>query len=265
MATSGLLKTYFSYLIFETSPNYKLLLATFLVIFAVYSINKLTDSEEDAINAPDRVKFIAKRKKTLLYLSAFSYIFAIILGFFESFWIMLVLLFPLCAGIGYSISLSPKIPKLKDIFAVKSLIVALSWSIGATFLPVIGSNGISNTLTILMFYFFFTKSFINTILFDVRDIKGDRLSGVKTIPVGIGKNMTKKLLLTINSTLIILILVMILSGLINSFFFILIFCLFYGYWYIFYFCNSNRINGRLLDILVDGEWFFVFILCILIN
>lgn len=265
MATCGLLKTYFSYLMFGTSPDYKLLLATFLVIFAVYCINKLTDTEEDAINVPERVNFIAGKKEVLIYLSVFSYIFAIILGFSESFWIMLVLLFPLCAGIGYSISVSPKIPKLKDIFAVKSLIVALSWSIGATFLPVIGSKGISSIFIVLIFYFFFTKSFINTVLFDVRDIKGDKLSGVKTIPVGIGKEMTKKLLLIINSTLITLILLMIIFGLVNRFILILIFCIFYGYWYIFYFCNSKRIHGRLLDILVDGEWFFVFILCILID
>lgn len=41
-------------------------------------------------------------------------------------------------------------------------------------------------MLLYIFFFFFIKSFVNTILFDVRDVKGDAENHVKTIPVFIG-------------------------------------------------------------------------------
>jgi len=259
------LATYFSFLLFNIELNSKLLLAAFFVTFTVYNLNKLTDKEEDSVNLPERGDYVQGNERLLLLLSIFSYFIALLLGFLVNFLTMPVLLFPFIVGIFYSMRIHPKLPRLKDIVGVKSSIVATSWAVITTFIPAICSQNAS-TIVPLIFYFFFIKLFVNTILFDVRDIDGDKKSGVKTIPVTIGRSKTKKLLLAIHSSLMAWLAISVLLGLFSRYLPVLIFCIVYGYWYINHFCNKNeKIRGFSLDLLVDGEWLFVAALCFVVD
>lgn len=258
MSINGFLKAYYSFLLYGILIKWDLLLATFLSVFAVYCMNRLTDKEEDAVNSPERANFVEGNEKILVFILFLSYFTAIILGLLNSFFAMFIILFPLCAGITYNIRISPKIPRLKDIFAVKNIITALSWAVGTAFLPLTNSSGISLTLIISLFYFFFIKSFVNTVLYDIRDIEGDRENGIRTIPVGIGKLKTKKLLLILTSSLIPVSLILLLTSEISLVSFItMIFCIFNAYWYINYTCNSKKIHKYKMPLLINGEWFFV--------
>lgn len=262
IAISGCFKTYFSFLLYRTQISPSLILASFLVIYSVYSLNKLTDAKEDLSNIPERTFFVSKNKNILKISSASSYILAIILAFSNGWEVLFIILFPIIAGIIYSIRISPSIPRMKDIFAVKSIVVALSWSLGSTFLPIIHQNVHSLTI-IILFYFFFAKSFINTVLFDVMDIKGDKINNVQTIPVVIGTSKTKKLLLVLNTTLILFLFFSWDFVFIKKFIILFILCIMYGYWYILYFFkNKNRLK---LEILVDGEWILILIISLLIT
>lgn len=237
-----------------------MILATFLVIYSVYGINKITDTEEDQLNAPERSDLISSHRKLFKYTAVSAYVLAVIIGLLYGWQVLLVLLFPLLAGLVYSIQINPRIPRLKDIFAVKSLIVALSWTVGNTFLPIVNFN-VNLLVILLIFYFFFIKSFINTVLFDLMDVEGDEKTGTMTIPVVIGRSSTIKLLLVLNSTLLILIYTSMRYGLFQIFIVPLIFCIIYGYFYILYFSrNKNRFN---MDIMVDGEWILVVFISLL--
>ena len=112
----------------------------------------------------------------------------------------------------------------------------------------------------LVFYFFFIKSFINTVLFDLLDREGDKKNKTITIPVVMGKSCTILLLLILNTTMILVIQLALTFKLllIN----LLIFCTVYSYLYIFYF--SHKENRLEMDILVDGEWILVALLTILL-
>ncbi|MGF7118061.1 UbiA family prenyltransferase [Methanobacterium oryzae] len=258
MSLNGFLKAYYSFLLYGLVIKWDLLLATFLSVFAVYCMNRLTDKEEDAVNSPERANFVNGNEKIIGLILFFSYFTSIVLGFLENIFAMLILLFPLCAGIAYNIKISPKIPRLKDIFAVKNIITALSWAVGTAFLPLTNSSGISLILIISLFYFFFIKSFVNTVLYDIRDIEGDIANGIKTIPVGIGKLKTKKLLLILTSSLIPVSLILLLINEISLVPFItMVFCIFNAYWYINYTCNSTKIHKYKMPLLINGEWFFV--------
>ncbi|MEN4006604.1 MAG: UbiA family prenyltransferase [Methanobacteriaceae archaeon] len=260
-----LLATYFSFLLFNIKPNLNLLLAAFFVTFTIYNLNKLTDKEEDSVNLPERADYVQGNERLLLLSSILSCFTALLLGFLVNFWTIPVILFPFIVGVFYSMRIHPKIPRLKDVVGVKSFIVALSWTVGATFTPAVYSQK-ATIVIILIFYFFFIKLFVNTILFDVRDIEGDKKSGVKTIPVAIGRSKTKKLLLAIHSSLIPWLVVSMLLGLFTRYLPVLIFCIVYGYWYINHFCNENKkIQGFPLDLLVDGEWLFVAALCFVVD
>lgn len=265
LSIGGFLKAYYSFLLFGAIINWDLLLATFLVVFAVYCMNKLTDKEEDAVNSPERVSFIIGKEKILGFMVAFSYVTAVILGFLKSIFAVFILLVPLCAGIIYSIQISPKIPRLKDILGVKNVITALSWAVGTTFLPLINLNEISLLFVISIFYFFFVKSFVNTVIFDVKDIEGDKKNGIITIPVKIGKLKTKNLLSILTLSLIPTTSLLLIYGMSFDIFITMILGIINTYWYIHYVCNSSKINGQIMQLIVHGEWFFVLSMYFIVN
>ncbi|CDG64954.1 MAG: hypothetical protein PWQ15_1121 [Methanobacterium sp.] len=259
IAFSGCLKTFFSFSLYNIPLSYPLLIATFLVIYSVYGLNKITDTKEDQLNTPERSQIISSHRKLFTYTPIFALIISLVIGIFNSWNALLVLIFPLITGLIYSIKFHPRIPRLKDICGVKNFSVALSWTVGNTFLPVI-NQCVDFLFMGLVFYFFFIKSFINTVLFDLLDREGDKKNKTITIPVVMGKSCTILLLLILNTTMILVIQLALTFKLllIN----LLIFCTVYSYLYIFYF--SHKENRLEMDILVDGEWILVALLTILL-
>lgn len=251
-----LLLVYFSFFLYSISIDLKLLLSSFLLTFTVYNLDKLSGIKEDSICMKERAGFIERHKKILTYAIVASYIIAICLSFSNSL-ALFAILFPQFIGIMYSIKISDF--RLKDITGVKNIVVALSWAVVGTFLPL--ENYRRNWVQILLiFYLFFTKLFINTVLFDVRDIEGDAVNEVITIPVLLGIEKTRILLLILNSTLIFWLVFSYLQGFFQKYLLIIIFAVFYGYWYILHFCRKDIKMGKSLDLLVDGEWILIAIL-----
>lgn len=250
-----------SFLLFGIKPIFEIVFAVFLITFSMYSFNKLTDREEDLINMPKRASFIGAEGSFLIFFSLIPYGAALLIGGLENKLAMPILLFPLCAGIAYSVKI-PYLVRLKDILVMKNLIVSLSWALGAGLLPAIYLH--NPMLVFLIFCFFLIKCFINTVLFDVRDIRGDGEKDVKTIPVIIGIDKTKKLLLVLNSLLIPWLAVSIYLGLFTKYIPILIFCIGYGYWYIIHFCKE-RAGKFSYDLVIDGEWILLVFLCFIVR
>jgi 4-hydroxybenzoate polyprenyltransferase len=260
LAISGSLKVLFFCLLFNTFVL-NIVLATFLIIFSTYGLNKLTDIKEDAINAPERAKIIKKIEPVFKFSLVFSFILSLLLGFSVNVLTLPVLLFPLFSGTLYSVKFSKNLPRLKDILGVKNITIALTWAVGSTLLPAICLLEKEIMQILLIFYFFFLKSLINAVLFDIRDIEGDRISGVRTMPVVFGRKKTKNLLLILNSTLIPWLAISYLSGFFYQYLPVLIFAIAYGYWYISHFCREGLKIGKSLDLLVDGEWIPIVIFC----
>ena len=254
-AFTSLMMLYFSFIVLGVTPIPVLLCAMFFVIYSVYSLNKVTDREEDAANMPARYTFVAGNEQFLLTIAIAAYIAALLLGLIESPLAAGILLVPFLSGIIYSTNSLSRIgiPRLKDILLVKSLTVAFSLAVCAAFLPALYLP--DSAKLYFIFPFFFIKVFINTVLFDVRDVKGDTLNGVRTIPVAIGVKKTRQMLLFIQSLLAVWFILF--SDLFSKYYVILIASMIYGYLYILYFCNTNDHGTALWDILLDGEWIIV--------
>lgn len=231
----------------------------------MYGLNKLTDLKEDVINNPDRAKTIKKIEIIFKFTVTLAFIFSMVLGFRIDILTLPVIIFPLALGILYSVKFSKNFPRLKDITGVKNITIALSWAVVSTFLPVIYSSEKKSILIILIFYLFSIKSLINSILFDIRDIKGDRENKIKTIPVFLGKDKTIKLLLILNSTLIPWIIFAYFWGFFYKYFSVLIFLILYGYWYILYFSRDCIKIGKSMDLFVDGEFIIITIFALSFN
>ncbi|NJD51821.1 MAG: prenyltransferase [Candidatus Methanoperedens sp.] len=257
LAINGSFKIILSQLLLLNIFYLNVILITFLTIFSTYGLNKLTDLNEDEINNPKRAHTIKKIGVSFKFSVAMSFILSLILGFLENIMILPVILLPLFLGMLYSVKLNSDMPRLKDITGVKNISIALSWSVGTTFFPVIYLSEKEITSVILIFYLFFLKSFINSVMFDIRDIQGDRESNIRTIPIFLGKDNTKRLLLILNSTLIPWLIFTYYKGLFHRYFPILIGLILYGYWYILHFSRDSINKGKIMDLLIDGEFIII--------
>ena len=179
---------YVSFLLQSIVSSALLLIATFFLTISVYSLNKVTDLEEDLVNLPDRARFVKKNRDYLLFASLESINIAVLLVFFTNPYAIPVILFPFYVGLFYSTGMRRL--RIKDALLLKNIMVALAATTAAVLLPLAVHTSIP-FIVLLVAYFIFLKCFINTVLFDVRDIEGDRKAGVLTIPVSLGTKKTR--------------------------------------------------------------------------
>lgn len=244
---TGFFQTMGGCILLATDPSISSCTSVFLMAFSVYSLNKLTDIKEDAVNTPERLRFLKGRERLVLAYSLGAYLLSGIIAFFDNPWGIPIILIPIAANAVYGSKLIPGIPRLKDIPVVKNLFVALSWALVCVLLPAIHMSETAYIPVALIIYFMVVKDFVNTTLFDVRDIKGDKENGIRTIPVLLGQKRTIAVLIAANSTLIPWLALV--SGAIRPFAALLIL---YEFAFILYFGRTR--NPAALELLVDGEW-----------
>jgi 4-hydroxybenzoate polyprenyltransferase len=247
---------YLSFNLFAVQPKIELMAVAFFVTLSIYMFNKKTDIKEDSINMPERTKIA--QLKFGFFVSICAYTLAMIFGGLEKNYFTLILLVPLLTGILYSTKIGNI--RIKEILLVKNIIIASSCSIIAT-MPFFYT--MDQEKFIFIFSFFLLKLFVNTIIFDIRDRKGDKLYEINTIPLKIGIKHTKNLLYSINTIIFAIIIFGIYSNIFTNYYYILLISIIYAYFYIHI---SNRLNNKLFyDLLIDGEWIYLGIIAYVFN
>jgi 4-hydroxybenzoate polyprenyltransferase len=261
LALNGVMMVVFGFYLYSFKIVPSLLVAAFLVIFAVYGLNKFTDKTEDLINRPENSCISSNY---YLILSIASMLTGFFIGLMDGIEVFLILVTPVIIGVGYSVKISKSVPRLKEIVGVKSIIVALSWALTGCLLP--ESIGVTKLqASLIVFGYIFIRVFVGTILCDLLDRKGDLASGIETIPTKLGKCKTKKFLVLVNSLGLLLAIYCQLAGIFIQFIPAMLFGVVYGYFAIWFFFKENckrSIGGLILD----GEWLpIVIIACLLIR
>jgi 4-hydroxybenzoate polyprenyltransferase len=249
LALNGLIVVMFGYILYGIEINLGILLAAFLATFSVYSLNKATDKVEDSINRPETTS-----RGTAFYVgpSIVAMLFGLGIGAMIGPMVLITLTIPIILALVYSVRLLPSVPRLKEVVGVKSVLVALSWAFTGSLLPA-SMQAENFEMIFLVFTYIFIQLLVNTILFDVQDMKGDLVSGVETIPIRLGTNRNRKLLVMINSFLGSWLIYCLFRGLFLTYMPALIFGVLYGYVVIWVFSNNN--NRRFFaELMVDGEW-----------
>ena len=249
LALNGAIVIVFSSLLYGDPIPFNLVAAAFLATFSVYSLNMITDMKEDSIN---RSPCTPKKTGCYVTVSAATMVASLALGLMTGVMTLLILIAPLLIGFAYSIQITKSLPRLKEVVGVKSVVVAFSWAITGAFLPVTLQPTAAGK-EVLVFLYIFAQILVNTIIFDALDVKGDRASGIVTVPVAIGKDKTKQLLLIINGSLVGWILYCLFTGIFENYLFTLGFGVFYEYAIIWYFFSKDRRRFH-AELLVDGEW-----------
>jgi 4-hydroxybenzoate polyprenyltransferase len=252
--TTGIL---FVSCLLQDTFNVHLLFACFFLTTSTYNLNRVTDLDEDVINAPERANYVKKNRKRILLTVVGSSCAALLFASLCSLFAVFVVFVALCISCLYSVRMFNF--RLKDVKVVKNASIAGTSVICAALLP-LAVHFSSYVVIALIAYFVFLKVFINTVLFDVRDVEGDSLAGTATIPVSLGRQKTKSLLLTLNSTLIPWAAFSAFQGLFHKYIVILVASIVYGYWYILRLCRDGAKVKKTVDLLVDGEWIVIAIL-----
>jgi 4-hydroxybenzoate polyprenyltransferase len=168
-------------------------LAGGLVIYATYTLDRALDSEEDTIN---RSELAGSKKRIAIIACIVAFLAGTLILAQEK--IYFASPFPFIVGYLYSkgIKIGKIKLKLKGSMGGKNAVIALTW--GGT-IGIIISEWAKNALTIVsIFLFYLTKLFINSVLYDFKDIKGDTIAGIKTLPVCFGKDGIRKTLMILS-------------------------------------------------------------------
>jgi len=166
-----------------------------LVSFAVYTANDLADIEEDAINCPDKSSFVASQPEFVAGLAMAGISLAAGLALWAGGIVALgVTMIPLVASVLYSVPLTPSGRRLKDVYVVNTVLVALAWALTVSALPLALAEVAVGPLAVAVCLFFLVRSIVSVELFNARDITGDAATGVATIPVVLGLRRTQKVL-----------------------------------------------------------------------
>jgi 4-hydroxybenzoate polyprenyltransferase len=239
----------FSFLVYGHSIAPEIVLVAFLVTFSIYSLNKATDKVEDTVNSPN----IPSRSHLYYVTASVSAMIACFsIGALDGLNVFLVLSMPFVIGLVYSVRVVKTLPRLKEITGVKSLSVALSWAVTGALLP-IALGAVEFQKVIFVFAFIFIQVLVKEVIFDFLDMRGDKVSGVTTIPMVLGKKRTKFFLVIINTFSGLLVMFSILSGLIIQFVSLSIFGVLFSFLIIWLFVGNDhkRFHGGLV---VERKW-----------
>ena len=236
--------------------NCPVIVPIMLVVFSgtllIYTFNRFTDIHEDSINLPERVTFIRNFGKVILLIALFLYIVSLALVASGSTIAGIVAVIPVIIAVLYSYF------RLKKIFLIKNILISTggvcSVLVAGTYYSVFSATMFF--LTVLVF----NSIFVNTLIFDVKDMKGDKACNIQTIPTRYGLRRTKYCCYLLLISLFLITIYFITEDLRFS-----IFLPFLGYImsYTYFLKDPDQYPEWYFGLYVDGEYVFLLLLIII--
>jgi len=188
---SGGLRLYLAYLLVSEVPKIPLVLAAMLIVYSTYTLDRSLENGEDRINRP---QLHGADKNTGLIASGIALLIGIAIFLSEK--LIFLAIFPFAVGFVYSrgIRFRRWQIKLKGGAGLKNLIIGITW--GGTIGLLIVASGHTGAAMVICFYFA-AKLFINSTIFDLRDVRGDIAAGIQTLPVWLGEQKVRYLLFSV--------------------------------------------------------------------
>lgn len=256
-----------SAILFDEAMNLPMLTLAAIVafmVFSAYHLNRKAELEADSISHPQRSRLIAENKildgvaiALLLLLFPIAYFSSKM----PAHTLLILLIVPVAVAL-YSVPWVPRslrryiyFKRLKELSVFKNLIVAVVW--GMIALLVTTYYGLTVTfLTLFVFLIIFFRLLINTITFDIGDLKADKVYRVRTIPVVLGVGKTKLLLYSINTVFGLFMVFSAWLGYLPPYAVFLSLVTLYGYYFIYKAGARSKTNHFLYDVIIDGEAIF---------
>ena len=192
---------------FDIPVNGWALVCVFLLTFSIYQDNRLTDEVEDAANDPEGLKDALRNRKIITYVTFYPLsILCLVIAFQfgqPAFWTtaLVILIGFLYNHKCFPAFLSRRLNgarRLKDIYIVKNLTPPLDWATALVFLPLFFEGRALSLQAWICWGYVFVCAFFIEVMWDMRDRRGDLLSGLKTIANTLSFPQTKQLLIVVS-------------------------------------------------------------------
>ena len=203
VATAAVFMYLTSCLMQGIAPTVSCMLISFFYFLSMYLWNSLTSIETAQHLGIARYRFYSEHRTFLYTTVALCTVLIIMISGLGSRNLFYLMLFATFAGSVYHVTIVPQFlrkivryGKLKDIPTSRDLFVALAWAIVLTFIPYAGIGMPTLSLaTIVSFMLLFELAYLRSLIFDLRDIEGDRIMGRETLVTIIGENRVIKAIL----------------------------------------------------------------------
>lgn len=199
LAASAGAQAYMNCVLMRREPGFEALALPVASMYLVYTFAKTVrfDPAADAVNDPERTEFLLRWRRPLIALAGLLYSWGLLVSLQRGLEVAALFVFPVVVAVLYDVKFMPpgwRYRRLKDITGVKSAVVAVTWGVTGVLLPArlagfedVGVLALLLAWNVLIF-------FINTVYFDMGDVKGDRLEGTVTLPLALGFQRTRRML-----------------------------------------------------------------------
>ncbi len=162
----------------------------FLILLAVYNLNNVFDTDEDETNNPEQTEFVRQRRRWVYAVVAISTVAAVLLSLRGGSWTPILVVSVFVSGVVYSV----ESVRLKQVFPINTILVAVTLSTVAVGVPVAFAEGVPTPSVFVLFGLLCVRFAVTVELCNIPDIAGDRRAGVTTLPVVFGVQTTKRLI-----------------------------------------------------------------------
>ena len=238
-------------------PSWDLLLMAYLFSFGAYSINRISDFEQDRVSHPQRTAYLEGRRGSLVAISAISFLIGYALALARNLVFFVGLLVPLALALAYSVGSRRMVgalgfSRLKEGILVKNVAISLGWAL----IPVlVGLYYLELPLAILALTpFIFLRLMVNTIFFDQRDVEADSAFGVRTLPGAFGLKKSSRVMDLLDLASGVYVLAIVAASLVPVFVVALAVFTPYSIAYRTYAKRSERHSNSVRDLAADGEY-----------
>jgi len=239
------------------SPTVALLAMGYLFSFGAYMLNRASDIDEDSVSNPGRTSYLRGRKRYLPVIAAASFFLGYVLAALRNLLFFAALLLPLILALAYSVG-SKSLAKvtgtrrLKDALLVKNVAISFGWSL----IPILVGLYFQSVpiLVYALAVVIFLRLLVNTILFDVRDVEGDKMFGVRTIPTVKGQGQAFKAMAVFDALSAIVLVILVLAGALPFYALALLAFNLYSFCYRAIARRPGTKLNFICDVLADGEY-----------
>jgi len=248
------------------------LVAAALYVFSMYSLNISSQSPMERAGNPLRWQFYERWGRALVASGYVCLMVSLVLSAFLGYWAFGLMLLAVSAGVVYRLPLVPerwapffRYRRLMDIPGSKDIFMGLAWAVVLTLFPLPGRpEGAAHVVRIgFTFFFVFTLVFIRSVVFDLRDIQGDRITGRETIPMVLGKERTRVLLATLTGLVLAAMIAASQAGGLTSVGYVMVIPLLYTWGYLYLYHRRFVTRGVMFEMLLGGKFVLVGVLAAL--
>ncbi len=250
--------SYASAVLMGIQPRLSFCLIASLFIFSMQVLNHFANKEAVAINEPARAKVYDKKQTLFVILGITGAVASFVLGFLLSKSIFFCVFLASLFGIFYRLEILPKnlsriirYRSLEQIPGSKEIFYSIAWAVSTALIPFLGANISFTPSLAIAISFACSLAFIRAAVLDIRDIQGDRIMGKETIPIAIGKERTKAILIIITVSIAILLLLSPVLGWTSSLGYYLLACVAFAGGYQYLFLQRIVAEGLLLEAIAD--------------